>query len=85
MIAMSLVMYGFAVAFVTVVALLFRAALGDRYRLLAAVLAPLVCESILLMMFGTFDNGMDDLARRLLFFYVVLLPGGLFGAITRRR
>ncbi|MDB5674294.1 MAG: hypothetical protein JWM65_1276 [Sphingomonas bacterium] len=85
MIAMSLVMYGFAVVFVMVVALLFRAALGNRYRLLAAVLAPLVCESILLMMFGKFDNGIDDLARRLLFFYVVLLPGGLLGAITRQR
>ncbi|MDB5709462.1 MAG: hypothetical protein JWL96_1532 [Sphingomonas bacterium] len=85
MIAMSLVTYGFALALVTIVALLFRAALGDRYRLLAAALAPLVCEAILLMIFGKFDNGMDDLARRLLFFYVVLLPGGLFGAITRRR
>jgi hypothetical protein len=85
MIEMSLASYGSAVALVTVVALLFRAALGNRYRLLAAVLAPLVCESILLMVFGKFDNGMDDLARRLLFFYVVLLPGGLFAAVGRRR
>jgi hypothetical protein len=85
MIEMSLASYGSAVALVTVVALLFRAALGNRYRLLAAVLAPLVCESILLMVFGKFDNGMDDLARRLLFFYVVLLPGGLFAAVGRQR
>ncbi|MDH7975310.1 hypothetical protein QH494_24250 [Sphingomonas sp. AR_OL41] len=85
MIIILIILYAFTVALVTATTLLLRAALGDRRRMLKALLTPLACEGVVPMIFGKVEGGMADMVRQFLYLYILLLPGGLLGAFSRWR